>query len=60
MELAVVAKASRRKALEVAVLPVVPVSAAFEMGRRFMPGVYPKLTIYDFAEGFIKTLAIGE
>ena len=48
------------EALEVAVLPVVPVSAAFEMGRRFMPGVYPKLTIYDFAEGFIKTLAIGE
>lgn len=48
------------EALEVAVLPAVPVSAAFEMGRRFMPGVYPKLTIYDFAEGFIKTLAIGE
>ena len=48
------------EALEVAVLPVVPVSAAFEMGRRFMPGVYPKLTIYDFAEGFVKTLAIGE
>ena len=48
------------EALEVAVLPAVPVSAAFEMGRRFMPGVYPKLTIYDFAKGFIKTLAIGE
>lgn len=48
------------EALEVAVLPAVPVSAAFEMGRRFMPGVYPKLTIYDFAEGFVKTLAIGE
>ena len=48
------------EALDVAVLPAVPVSAAFEMGRRFMPGVYPKLTIYDFAEGFIKTLAIGE
>lgn len=48
------------EALEVAVLPAVPASAAFEIGRRFMPGVYPKLVIYDLAEGFVKTLSIGE
>ena len=45
---------------EVAVLPAVPVSAAFEMGRRFMPGVYPKLQIYDLDGEFVKTLVIGD
>ena len=45
---------------EVAVLPAVPVSAAFEMGRRFMPGVHPKLQVYDLCETFVKTLTIGE
>lgn len=44
---------------EVAVLPAVPVSAAFEMGRRFMPGVYPKMHIYDLSDSLIKTLTIG-
>lgn len=45
---------------EISVLPIVPVSAAFEMGRRFMPGVHPKLHIYDFSGDFIKTLTIGD
>ena len=45
---------------EVSILPAVPVSAAFEMGHRFMPGVYPKLHVYDLCETFIKTLTIGE
>ena len=45
---------------EVCVLPAVPVSAAFEMGRRFMPGVYPKMRIFDFNNGFKETLIIGD
>ena len=43
----------------VAVFPAVPVSAAFEMGRRYMPGIYPKMVIYDDDGGFVKTLTIG-
>lgn len=45
---------------EIAVFPAIPVSAAFEVGRRFMPGVYPRLKIYDDDNGFFETLVIGE
>lgn len=48
------------KDCEVAVFPAIPVSAAFEVGRRYMPGVYPKLKIYDECGGFFETLTIGE
>lgn len=48
------------KGCEVAVFPAIPVSAAFEVGRRYMPGVYPKLKIFDECEGFFETLTIGE
>ena len=44
---------------EIAVFPAVPVSAAFEVGRRYMPSVYPNLVIYDDDDGFFKTLTIG-
>lgn len=44
---------------EIAVFPAIPVSAAFEVGRRYMPSVYPALTIYDNDDGFFKTLTIG-
>lgn len=37
-----------------------PVSAAFEVGRRYMKGVYPKVTIYDEDYGFFETINIGE
>lgn len=36
-----------------------PVSAAFEVGRRRMPGLYPKITIYDDNNGFKPTITIG-
>ena len=36
-----------------------PVSAAFELGRRHMPAVHPILEIYDDDDGFFKTLEIG-
>ena len=41
------------------VFPAVPVSAAFEIGHRYMPGVYPILNIYDEYNGFFKALTIG-
>ncbi|TYQ17821.1 UNVERIFIED_CONTAM: hypothetical protein Cloal_0193 [Acetivibrio alkalicellulosi] len=37
----------------------IPVCAAFEVGRRRMPGLHPKVTIYDDNGGFIPTLTIG-
>jgi hypothetical protein len=45
---------------DICVLPAVPVSAAFEMGRRYMPGIYPRMRIFDFNNGFRETLTIGE
>lgn len=44
---------------EIGVFPAMPVSAAFEVGRRYMPGVYPRLRIYDDDNGFFETLTIG-
>ena len=44
----------------VSVFPAVPVSAAFEMGRRYMVGVYPKMVIYDRGGEFFETLTIGD
>ncbi len=43
-----------------AVFPAIPVSAAFEIGRRHMPGVHPELHIYDDDNGFFEALIIGE
>lgn len=43
----------------VAVFPAIPVSAAFEIGRRHMHGVYPVLHIYDDDNGFFEALTIG-
>jgi hypothetical protein len=39
--------------------PAMPVSAAFEVGRRRMPGLHPKVTVYDDNGGFIPTITIG-
>lgn len=51
----------RLKAEEtVSVFPAIPVSAAFEMGRRYMVGVYPKMVIYDRDGEFFETLTIGD
>lgn len=44
---------------EIGVFPAMPVSAAFEVGRRYMPGVYPKLRIYDDDNGFFETITVG-
>ena len=45
--------------VEFAIFPAIPVSAAFEVGRRHMPHVYPKMKIYDDDNGFFETLSIG-
>lgn len=42
-----------------AVFPAVPVSAAFEIGRRHMPDVHPLLHIYDDDNGFFDAISIG-
>jgi len=47
---------SKECAVEISVFPAIPVSAAFEIGRRYMPGIYPKLHIYDDYNGFCKAL----
>ena len=39
--------------------PSVPVSAAYEIGRRYMPRAFPIIKVYDECEGFFETLTIG-
>lgn len=41
------------------VFPAIPVSAAFEIGRRHMPGAHPELDIYEECHGFFKAVTIG-
>lgn len=36
-----------------------PVSAAFEIGRRYMSNTYPKISIFDECDGFFETLILG-
>lgn len=45
---------------ELSVFPSVPVSVAFEIGRRYMVGIYPKMIIYDRDGDFFETLTIGD
>jgi len=39
--------------------PAIPVSAAFEVGRRYMPRAYPPIRIFDEDNGFFETITIG-
>lgn len=39
--------------------PATPVSAAFEMGRRYMRNTYPNITVYDECDGFFKAVVLG-
>ena len=41
------------------VFPAIPISAAFEIGRRHMLGTHPKLDIYEECNGFFKAVTIG-
>lgn len=51
---------SHGKKCEIHLFPSLPVSASFEIGRRYMKGVYPKITIYDDMNGFFKTIKLGD
>jgi hypothetical protein len=44
---------------EISLFPAMPVSASFEIGRRYMINVYPKIKIYDDNNEFFETLTIG-
>lgn len=39
--------------------PAIPVSAAFEVGRRYMLNTHPKMIIFDECNGFFETLKMG-
>ena len=45
--------------IKIHLFPAVPVSAAFEIGRRYMPNTYPKIIVYDECDGFFETLTLG-
>ena len=45
---------------DIALFPAIPVSAAFEIGSRYMRGVYPKVHVFDDDQGFFETLTIGD
>lgn len=47
------------KECSIHLFPAIPVSVAFEIGRRYMPHTYPKITIFDEDEGFFETITIG-
>lgn len=52
-------KVSRNKS-DIDLFPAIPTSTAIEIGRRYMPNVYPKINVFDNCDGFRKTLVIGE
>lgn len=45
---------------QIHLFPAIPVSAAFEVGRRYMLNTHPCITIFDENNGFMKTLKMGE
>lgn len=47
------------KEKEAFLFPIIPVSAAFEIGRRHMKGAHPIIHIYEENDGFFKTITIG-
>lgn len=55
-----VIKSDHPRCKRLSVLVAAPVSAAFEIGRRYVPGIYPVLDIYEEHYGyFFKALEIG-
>ena len=44
---------------QIHLFPAIPVSAAFEVGRRYMLNTYPSITIFDENNGFFETLKMG-
>lgn len=44
---------------QVHLFPAMPVSAAFEVGRRYMPNAYPPIKIFEEDNGFFETIQLG-
>lgn len=44
---------------QIHLFPAMPVSAAFEVGRRYMLNTHPSITIFDENNGFFETLKMG-
>lgn len=44
---------------QIHLFPAIPVSAAFEVGRRYMLNTHPSVTIFDEDNGFFETLKMG-
>ena len=44
---------------KIAVFPAVPVAAAFSIGYRYMPGVYPEMILFEENNGFVETISFG-
>lgn len=44
---------------QIHLFPALPVSAAFEVGRRYMLNTHPSVTVFDENNGFFETLKMG-
>ena len=44
---------------QIHLFPSMPVSASFEVGRRYMQNAYPKITILEEDKGFFETIQLG-
>ena len=44
---------------QIHLFPSMPVSASFEVGRRYMPNTYPQITIFEEDKGFFETVRLG-
>lgn len=47
------------KDCKIHLFPSMPVSASFEVGRRYMRNTYPKVTIFEENHGFFETIQLG-
>jgi len=53
-------KTDHPRVREISVFSAMPVSAAFEVGRRYMAGVYPRFRVYDKDFHYCEALTIGD
>lgn len=44
---------------QIHLFPSMPVSASFEVGRRYMPKAYPRISIFEEDNGFFETVQLG-
>lgn len=49
-----------KRVKKICLFPATPSSVAFEMGRRYMQGVYPKVVVYERDGDYFETITIGE